>query len=187
MFFDFFKKQAPKNTVKFEVIDGIKFKFQKHHASKNLKMSVKQGEILVTVPKYSSFKLAREFALSNFTWARANYKEDKRTKKETNNLRKEAREILQKELDECADKFNFKYRTLKMSSAKRRWGSCSYINNINLNIELARVPKHLREYVILHELCHTKIKNHSEKFWNLMEKYMPDTKSRRSELKKIKL
>ncbi len=187
MFFSFFKKHVPKNTVKTEIIDGIHFKFQKHHMSKNLKMSAKEGEILVTVPKYSSFKLAREFALSNLYWAHAHFREEERTKKEVGDLRKQAREILQKELDDCAGKFGFKYRTLKMSSAKRRWGSCSYINNINLNIELARVPKHLREYVILHELCHTKIKNHSEKFWNLMEKYMPDTKARRKELKQIKL
>ena len=186
MFFGFFKKCTPKNTVKFEVIEGIQFKFQKHHASKNLKMSVKQGCILVTVPKYSSFKLAREFAIHNLDWAKANFKENERTKKETSDLRKKAREILTEELDNCAKKYGFKYRSLKMSSAKRRWGSCSYINNINLNIELANIPKHLREYVILHELCHTKIKNHSEKFWNLMEKYMPDTKKRRTELRQLK-
>ncbi len=190
MFFSFFKKTPPKNTVKFKTIDGIKFKFQKHHLSKHLKMSVKQGEILVTVPKYSSFKLAREFALENLEWAKANFKHAKcgeRTKKERTDLRKKAREMLQNELDECAKKYGFKYKSLKMSSAKRRWGSCSYINNINLNIELANIPSHLREYVILHELCHTKIKNHSEKFWNLMEKHMPDTKVRRAELKQIKL
>ena len=187
MLFSFFKKRVAKNTVKFETIDGVQFKFQKHHLSKNLKMSVKQGEILVTVPKYSSFKLAREFAIHNLDWAKANFKYTERTKKEANDLRKKAREILSKELDDCAKKYGFKYRSLKMSSAKRRWGSCSYINNINLNIELTNIPEHLREYVMLHELCHTKVKNHSEKFWDLMEKHMPDTKKRRAELKQIKL
>ncbi len=61
--------------------------------------------------------------------------------------------------------------------AKGRWGSCSSINNISINYKLLQFEKKCIEYVVLHELCHIKEKNHSKKFWNLVSLYMDDYKS----------
>jgi predicted metal-dependent hydrolase len=62
--------------------------------------------------------------------------------------------------------------------AKRRWGSCSHINNISINYMLLQFPIEAIEYVVLHELCHIKEKNHSKRFWNLVSLYMPDYKQK---------
>ena len=59
---------------------------------------------------------------------------------------------------------------------KTRWGSCSHKNNINLNIKLAVLPDELNDYVILHELLHTKVKSHGKPFWSEMEKLMENPK-----------
>lgn len=65
-----------------------------------------------------------------------------------------------------------------------RWGSCSASNNISINFSLLFLPSEILEYVIVHELAHTKVRNHSERFWSIVEKAMPDFKERRRWLKK---
>ena len=59
---------------------------------------------------------------------------------------------------------------------KSRWGSCSHENNISINYKLLQFEKKCVEYVVLHELCHIKEKNHSKRFWDLVSFYMPDYK-----------
>ncbi|MEA3348593.1 MAG: M48 family metallopeptidase, partial [Pseudomonadota bacterium] len=59
---------------------------------------------------------------------------------------------------------------------KTRWGSCSAKNNISLNIKLALLPDQLRDLVLVHELIHTKIKNHGPNFWQKLEKIYPQAR-----------
>ena len=68
---------------------------------------------------------------------------------------------------------------------KSRWGSCSAKNNINLNMSMSFLPKMLQDYIILHELAHTRIKNHSKDYWILMDKIIDDAKGLHKELKEI--
>jgi len=63
---------------------------------------------------------------------------------------------------------------IKIKSQKTLWGSCSSKNNINLNINLIKLDQELIDYVILHELTHLNIKNHSKKFWQELEKLEPE-------------
>jgi predicted metal-dependent hydrolase len=67
--------------------------------------------------------------------------------------------------------------------AKRRWGSCSHINNISINYMLLQFSIDAIEYVVLHELCHIQEKNHSKKFWNLVSLHMPNYKQKEKILK----
>ena len=82
--------------------------------------------------------------------------------------RKEAKQILPKRTEELAKKFGFQYNKVTIRNTTSRWGSCSYTNNINYSLHLMRVPKELQDYVILHELSHTKEKNHQPPFWELL-------------------
>lgn len=79
----------------------------------------------------------------------------------------EAKDYLPKRLNELAHKYNFKYNKLSLKTHKTRWGSCSSVNNINLNINLMLLDNEFIDYVLLHELCHTVEKNHKENFWKL--------------------
>lgn len=67
--------------------------------------------------------------------------------------------------------------------AKTRWGSCSGENNISINYKLLQFDMQCIEYVVLHELCHIKEKNHSKKFWNLVSFYMDDYKKVESRMR----
>lgn len=98
-------------------------------------------------------------------------------------LRKRAKPFLYAKTAKLAEKHGYTYNSIFLKNQKTRWGSCSSANNINLNIRLLMLPEHLLEYVILHELVHTVEKNHSSRFWNLLESHIPDCKLRRRELK----
>lgn len=67
---------------------------------------------------------------------------------------------------------------IKFRKNKRRWGSCSYRNSINLNTNLIKHDIKFIEYVVVHELAHIKHKHHKKEFWDLVEKYLPDYKER---------
>ncbi|MDE0490027.1 SprT family zinc-dependent metalloprotease [Psychrobacter sp. A3] len=72
--------------------------------------------------------------------------------------------------------------TFKILSMKKQWGSCSAQGNLVLNPHLVKAPKECIDYVILHELCHIKEHNHSERFWRLLSQVMPHWKAVKTEL-----
>jgi predicted metal-dependent hydrolase len=84
-------------------------------------------------------------------------------------LRKAARQYLPATLERLAREHGFKYTSVRISSAHTRWGSCSGKNGISLSLFLMLLPEHLREFVILHELCHTRHHNHSAAFHALLD------------------
>ena len=101
--------------------------------------------------------------------------------------RREAKAWLPGRLEELAKKHGFKYKQLAIKNAKTRWGSCSSDNNINLSLHLMRLPDHLIDYVILHELVHTKIKNHSPHFWQLLEQVTGNARKFDREVKEYRI
>jgi len=77
----------------------------------------------------------------------------------------EARMLLPSRLKELAFQNGLNYNKISIRNNKRNWGSCSSKNNISLNLQMMKLPDELIDYILLHELVHTKIKNHSAKFW----------------------
>jgi len=97
-------------------------------------------------------------------------------------LRVEAKSFLPGRVAWLASQFGFRYNNVAIKKLKSRWGSCSGVNNINLNLHLMRLPDELIDYVLLHELCHTVEKNHGKAFWKLLDKV---TGNRARELDKM--
>ncbi|HSH51172.1 MAG TPA: SprT family zinc-dependent metalloprotease [Bacteroidales bacterium] len=97
-------------------------------------------------------------------------------------LRFEAKEYLPPRVKFLAKKYNFNYRNIYIKNNKTLWGSCSGVNNINLNLHLIRLPDYLIDYIIIHELCHTREKNHGKKFWDLMDSILGNAKLYSKEL-----
>ena len=79
--------------------------------------------------------------------------------------RYEAKKLLPPKLTELAQKHGFPFNRLTIRNNKRNWGSCSARNNISLNLQMMKLPNELIDYILLHELVHTKIKNHGPLFW----------------------
>ena len=77
------------------------------------------------------------------------------------------------------------YRELKMSTAASRWGSCSRDGVIRISVYLLFAPEKAIDYVLIHELAHRKVFNHSAAFWSVVEAYMPDWKRQRQTLKEL--
>ncbi|MBN1949702.1 MAG: M48 family metallopeptidase [Bacteroidales bacterium] len=89
----------------------------------------------------------------------------------------ESKIILPERVSMLAQNHGFRYSRLSVKNAKTRWGSCSSDNNINLNLQLMRLPDELIDYVILHELNHTVHKHHQKEFWSSLERILPGAKS----------
>ncbi len=103
----------------------------------------------------------------------------------TETIRKEAKAYLPLRTEQLAKEHGFRYRGVAVKNLSSRWGSCSADNHINLNIHLMRLPSHLIDYVILHELTHTVHKNHGPGFWKCLDEHTGgQAKSLASETKK---
>ena len=81
----------------------------------------------------------------------------------------EANQVLPGRLKELAAKYGFRYNNITVRNNKSNWGSCSSKNNISLNLQMMKLPDELIDYILLHELVHTQIKDHSSHFWNKLE------------------
>lgn len=88
-------------------------------------------------------------------------------------IRGQAWKVLPTLLDQISRRTGLTYRKLTIRSQKTRWGSCSRRGNISLNDQLLFVPAPTVEYLMVHELCHTRQLNHSRRFWHLVEQYCP--------------
>jgi len=96
---------------------------------------------------------------------------------------KKAAAILVRERLEYFNQFyNYKWNRIAIRNQKTRWGSCSKAGNLNFNYKLALLPPKQADYIIIHELCHLREFNHSQRFWELVAITMPDYKEVRKDL-----
>jgi predicted metal-dependent hydrolase len=86
--------------------------------------------------------------------------------------------VISQRVEAISDAHGFKYKEIGLTSAKKRWGSCSYNDRIKINWRLIMAPADIIDYVIIHELSHTVHKNHSKNFWHCVASIMPDYKIR---------
>ena len=84
-------------------------------------------------------------------------------------MKKVAAEFLPPLLSVWAERFGLTYRKVRITAARSRWGSCTSAKTISLSCYLMLVPSHLIDYVILHELAHTREMNHGPRFWELLD------------------
>ena len=105
------------------------------------------------------------------------------------NLDKNLRQILLEYIEELVDEFSkklwYKYQSIRVWKAKTKRWSCSFDQKLMFNINLVHIPTKYIKYVVVHEVCHLKHKNHSKKFWDEVENMMPNYKTIRKEMKKI--
>ncbi|WP_027358233.1 M48 family metallopeptidase [Desulforegula conservatrix] len=96
----------------------------------------------------------------------------------------QALKILSERCAMVSEKTGIRPSSLKITGAKKRWGSCGHRGNINLSWRLAMCPVEVIDYVIVHELAHIKVRNHSKLFWDKVEELLPDYREQELWLKK---
>lgn len=97
--------------------------------------------------------------------------------------RRDARAYLTERTMELAEEHGYNLKSIKVTDAARRWGSCNCNGNINFSWRLIMCPPDVIDYVICHELAHLKELNHSPDFWKVVENICPDYKSLRKRLR----
>lgn len=167
----------------------------KSKRAKRLCITVKRDQtVRLTLPRGVSMQTAKQFLNSRIPWIEKHLRKFKELETEPYSppLPKInvalAKRMLVGRLREIAKIYDFHYAKVTIRKQKTRWGSCSAKNNISLNINLVRLPEDLRDYVLLHELVHTRIKNHSKAFWAELDKFMGgNAKKLAKKVKKYKL
>ena len=168
--------------------------FVRSPRARHLRITIKPGPtIRVTIPRGTSLATAKRLLKSKITWAKKSLNKLRTLQQNhpQNDLlpvnRTKAKILLTKRLNFLAQKCGFSYNRLFIRNQKTRWGSCSSKNNISLNMNLIRLPQELQDYVILHELVHTKHKNHSKKFWVEIDRLAGDGRRLKRQMKQYRL
>ena len=146
------------------------------------------GEVLLRCPNRMGKKEAEAFLESKRSWieahlARLPKPQPKLTAAEISTLARQAAADLPPKVEAAAKAMGISYGRITVRSQRTRWGSCSAKGNLNFNCLLMLCPEEVREYVIIHELCHRVELNHSSRFWALVERYCPDYARHRKWLK----
>jgi type I restriction enzyme R subunit len=186
-----YTKEHP--DVKLSPDDYSKFS---HERAKHINISVKPfNGVRVAVPYGVSFNKAKQVAQSKKSWIKKHLNKMKQVENEHEEFiknsieinRTEARKNLVNRLNELSAQHGFSYNKVFMRNQKTRWGSCSAKNNINLNMKLVRLPDEMIDYVLLHELVHTRIKNHANGFWAELNRFVEDAKAKSKKLNEYKV
>ena len=166
-------------TVQIEGIGAVLLEHSRRSRRIVISVRIDKG-VRVAVPYRTSFASALEFVRVKKTWIKKHlikvqeYEKRKQAFSEAfQSINKtEAKKRIIARLAELAKQHGFTYNKVTIRNQRTRWGSCSAKNNISLNIKLVALPPELFDYVILHELVHTRVHNHSRKFWHELDKYV---------------
>jgi predicted metal-dependent hydrolase len=151
--------------------------------------------VRVAVPYGISFEEAERIARSHEKWVLRRLANMQKAEREYLSVAgntagvdgEKAKDFLEKRINELAGAHGFSYNKLIVRAQKAQWGSCSPKNRISLNIKLAHLPEELVDYVIMHELAHTRVKNHGKRFWRLLDSLFGDAKALDSRLRRYHL
>ena len=147
---------------------------------------------ILIIPFFVSYQRGRVFLESKRGWISEKTKElrsrpenilQRGSKKEYRDSRAAARQLVMERLEHFQKFYAVVWRRVSIRNQKTRWGSCSRTGSLSFNYRLLLLPPHLRDYIIVHEICHLLELNHSHRFWALLAKTFPDYRALRRELK----
>jgi predicted metal-dependent hydrolase len=192
-----FDRAAAAETSRTVELDGIgPVRFEKSRKARRVSITVRASRgVRVAVPARVSFEEAGRLIGSKAGWARRTIARIERARDRCREAvaaaerleRRTARAQLAGRLGALAAEHGFSYKRLSVRSQGTLWGSASPSGSIQLNAFLAVVPSELADYVILHELVHTRVRGHGRAFWSELERLMPDARHRQARLREYSL
>jgi len=190
------KKGMTANSSTVE-IDGVgPVLFERSKRARRLSVSVKRlTGVRVAIPYGVSFKKAEEFVRARTDWINKHLDRIEQFEREYTSITQNSPDIdmarakrkLSRRLKHLAEKHGFTYNRVFIRNQRTRWGSCSSRRNISLNMRLVMIPDELMDYVILHELTHTRFKNHSKDFYAELDRLVGNRKGMDVQLKEYGL
>ena len=188
---------SKKTTIAKSIIldsEKIEYTIRKHRKAKRLKIAIAcDGSCTVTLPWRLGLWNAEKFIQQNSEWVLDKMKAMKkigqnnlllqRNKEEYLRLKKNSRDFAIKKLEKLNEFYGFEYKKVFIRNQKSRWGSCSSRRNLNFNYKIMFLPERHADYIIVHELCHLKEFNHSQRFWSLVSQALPEYKEIKKQLK----
>jgi len=185
------------NTAMFFEIEGAgKAAVVRSMRARRMRITVKPGLIRVSVPKGIPLESGRAFAAAHIPWINRQLERIQARTRIHKELLKDLPQITDREhacreiISRCRElsiRTGLVFSRITIKEHKTIWGSCSSRNTISLNINLARLPERLMDYIILHELVHTKIRGHGHAFWDELDRHVPNSRGMSLELKKYLL
>ena len=169
---------------------------RKHRGARRITIHVSASRgVWVTLPFHQSFRDAESVVKLNRQWIEQTYNKAKLDHEQNQPLRDklaaidtlQAKRALTLRLGELAQQHGFCFRGVSVRNQRTRWGSCSSKHCISLNIKLVLLPEELRDYVMLHELVHTRVHNHSPAFYAELDKVADNRRHLTNKLKQISL
>ncbi|MFH1651207.1 MAG: YgjP-like metallopeptidase domain-containing protein [Chloroflexota bacterium] len=170
--------------------------FERSRRARRVSISVRAFKgVRVAVPLRMSFENAVEFVHLKKPWIKKHLETIQLHEAESLALADlsagidsaEARKQLTSRLSRLAAEHGFTFNRVSIRRQRTRWGSCSRSGNISLNIKLTLLPEDLVDYVLLHELVHTRIPDHSKRFWAELERHVGNCKAKASRIRKYDL
>lgn len=157
-----------------------------------------EGKLLVRAPYRLPEKEILQFIDEKSYWIEKSMKKMEERKEKIQNEMRDIRRLTRQDIQQLADRalevipkrvacyaerMGVTYGRITIRNQKTRWGSCSQKGNLNFNCLLMLAPLEVVDYVVVHELCHRKEMNHSQRFWSEVENVLPDYKIQRQWLK----
>ncbi len=153
-------------------------------------MITPQAELLVRAPLKAPLYSIESFITRKSLWIQktkarvaALPKPKSFTPEQIKELKKQARQTIPERVAEISQRFGLTYKSIRITSAARRWGSCSHDNRLNFSWRLMLTTPSVIDYVVAHELAHIRHKNHSRDFWDCVEKMHPNVREDKCWLK----
>ncbi|MBU0614296.1 M48 family metallopeptidase [Patescibacteria group bacterium] len=141
------------------------------------------GDVLVSVPFGIKEKRIKRIILEKSKWIAERLEKINKIsnsdlccfeKEHYQNHKQTALDFVRGKVSEWNSLLKLPVNTIRVKNHKTKWGSCSNKNNLNFNYKILFLPREMQDYIIVHELCHLKEMNHSKRFWELVERYLPD-------------
>lgn len=177
----------------------INYKLRRSKKARRMRLTIYcDGSMVATVPNGSSLDTLEKFIDEKTEWIMRKIEFFKSSygfiggmnlaggnKQEYEKYKNVALEMATARVQYFNHFYNFSFEKIAVRNQKTRWGSCSMNGNLNFNYKIIFLPAELRDYIIVHEICHLGQFNHSIDFWNLVEKTIPDYKKLRSDVRKL--
>lgn len=174
---------------------NVKYLIRESTRAKRLRVAVySDGDVIVTKPINTPHAKVNLFLESKKLWIIN--KQDQKKHPSIKELsegsyehfethKDDARVLVHNKLSSWSKKLNLPYEYFIIKKHKSRWGSCSKNNVLSFNYKLLFLPEDLQDYIVVHELCHTKRKDHSKYFWALVSNSLPDYNKLRIKIRSL--